>query len=133
MYALRIWINKRLTHFSDVRVLENTRRVIILFTRESGVEALRKLLNNFRNDSVYILVREDDSKALYREFNKLLKINHKVVVLDDRDAEVKSLKILVDIEPDIIIDCDRVDKLIVFKRLLKSTMLRKLNCYDLIT
>ncbi|MEM0355852.1 MAG: hypothetical protein QXT88_02770 [Desulfurococcaceae archaeon] len=108
--------------------MSSSRKILIIYSPGKGIHSLLKTLERFRTEKVYVLIHEDDSKVVYRELRRISRNNLKILVLSGRDAEVKALKILVDSEPDIVIDCDQYNKLVVFKNLLKHSRLRLEQC-----
>lgn len=110
-----------------------SKKVIVIYGLGNGIDTLLKILKRLKNSKVYVLVHEESSAVIYRRLREKNRNGLKIIVLSERDIEVKSLKILVDIEPDLIIDCDELGQLSVFKKLVMFSVFNIKQCYDLIT
>lgn len=106
--------------------------VLVLF---SGLNVLSKVLNYVeRADYAHrflVLTTVEFYGEIYRRASSMRLSSVEFAIIGERNVEEQVLKIYVDFEPDVVIDCDVEDRLNPVKRFFKNTIQVLTKCSDL--
>lgn len=101
----------------------------------SGLTVLEKikcfLKEAARNNRVVIVTTREFYERIYKMLVSMNIGNVEIVLMGKRNVEERVLRIFVDSEPDVIIDCDDEDRLLPVKTFFKNTPQGLSKCSDL--
>ncbi|MEM1675050.1 MAG: hypothetical protein QXX35_04080 [Desulfurococcaceae archaeon] len=105
---------------------------LVLLTNINVLDKLVKIITSNKKKN-YVIVSDSDYMKTISRTHIVRSENVKIVVFKKHFMlEEKVVKLLTDVKPDRIIDCDPLNKLIYIKKYISSLKVDKINCVEFI-